>query len=85
MKKHLSSINNNARSKASCIDEMDALLNQINDFKKLVSTTADISDPGFKQEYRLFKQHVEWMIEDMSESCYIVTPQKPGSNTKLTG
>jgi len=84
MKKHLSSVNN-ARRKASCIDEMDALLNQITDFKKLVNATKDISDPSFKQEYRLFKQHVEWIIEDMSESCYIATHQKTDANTKLTG
>lgn len=84
MKKSLSSVNN-VRRKSSCIDEMDALLDQITDFKNLIKTTDDISDPNFKQEYRLFKQHVEWMIEDMSSSSYIVAPQKPGSDTKLTG
>ncbi len=84
MKRHLPSTEN-ARHKSSCIDEMDALLNQITDFKKLINATENVSDPCFKQEYRLFKQHVEWVIEDLSSGSYIVSPKKDKHNTKLTG
>ncbi|VAW58836.1 hypothetical protein MNBD_GAMMA08-1286 [hydrothermal vent metagenome] len=60
----------------SCIDEMDELLNQIADFKKLVKSSPDKSDPRFVQEYRLFKQHVEWVSEDLTASSYIVDHPK---------
>ncbi len=84
MKQHLSAIKN-PHKKTSCIDEMDALLDQIVDFKKLINTTKNISDPRLKQEYRLFKQHVEWVIEDLNAGNYIVSPKKNNSDTKLTG
>ncbi len=73
------------QKKASCIDEMDTLLNQIIDFKELINTTKNVSDPRFKQEYHLFKQHVEWAIEDLNASSYITSTDKNKISTKLTG
>jgi len=66
MKQRTPSISNIKRK--NCIDEMDALLDQISDFKRLIETTENITDSTFKQEYRLFKQHVEWVIEDIDTS-----------------
>jgi len=73
----------NAKTKISCIEEMDALLDQIVDFKKLIRATENISNPDFKQEYRLFKQHVEWVIEDLGASNYIVAPKEKNADSKL--
>ncbi|RDH81398.1 MAG: hypothetical protein DIZ80_15025 [endosymbiont of Galathealinum brachiosum] len=61
----------NTTKKTNCIDEMDALLDQIADFKKLIQSPHKASDPGFLQEYRLFKQHVEWVSEDLATSSFI--------------
>jgi len=70
MKKRTSTVASLRRRK-SCIDEMDTLLNQVVDFKKLIESTDNVSDPAFKQEYRLFKQHLEWAIEDLGADSYI--------------
>jgi len=66
----MKSINKNR----SCIDEMDALLDCIAEFKSLLNSPHNISDPAFRQEYRLFKQHVEWVSEDFATNSYICGP-----------
>ena len=52
----------------SCIDDMEILLQQIAEFKELMRNTTNAADPAFIQEYRLFKQHVEWVSEDLTQS-----------------
>lgn len=52
---------------------MEKLLNQIAEFKKLAKTTTDATDPDFIQEYRLFKQYVEWVSEDLVSDSFICT------------
>jgi len=71
MKHKLARINNVKRK--NCIDEMEAILNQISEFQKLIDSTDDndISSQNFKQEYRLLKQHVEWVMEDITDSNYV--------------
>lgn len=73
MRKHLVSIPNSLHKK-NCIDEMDEILNQISEFKQLVKTTRDSTDPAFIQEYRLFKQHIEWLSEDLKTSGKLYDP-----------
>ncbi|HED34655.1 MAG TPA: hypothetical protein ENJ08_10660 [Gammaproteobacteria bacterium] len=57
------------------IEDMELLLNQIAEFRDLVKATHDSTDPGFIQEYRLFKQYVEWVSEDLTSDSYICTLQ----------
>jgi len=57
------------------IEDMESLLNQIADFRDLVKSTHDSTDPGFIQEYRLFKQYVEWVSEDLTSDSYICNLQ----------
>ncbi len=69
MKKHLTSLK---KQRNSCsIDDMESLLSQIAEFKRLVKSTRDSTDPAFIQEYRLFKQYVEWISEDLVSDSYI--------------
>ena len=70
MKNHQRQVTNTT-TKTNCIDEMDALLDQISDFKTLIRSPHKTSDPRFIQEYRLFKQHVEWVSEDLVASSFI--------------
>jgi len=57
-----------------CIDEMEDLLDQIADFKKFISNPHNASDPRYQQEIRLFRQHVEWVSEDLASSSFISYP-----------
>ncbi|VAW59973.1 hypothetical protein MNBD_GAMMA11-884 [hydrothermal vent metagenome] len=60
------------------IEDMESLLNQIADFKNLVKTTHNATDPGFIQECRLFKQYVKWVSEDLTLDSYICNlPDEP--------
>ncbi|VAW61969.1 hypothetical protein MNBD_GAMMA09-891 [hydrothermal vent metagenome] len=69
MKKHLTSLK---KQRGNCsIDDMESLLSQIAEFKHLVKSTRDSTDPAFIQEYRLFKQYVEWISEDLVSDSYI--------------
>lgn len=70
MKNHQRLVKNTTK-KTNCIDEMDALLDQIADFKELIRSPHNASDPRFLQEYHLFKQHVEWVSEDLATSSFI--------------
>ena len=69
--KHRQRLVTNTTKKTNCIDEMDALLDQIANFKTLIRSPYKTSDPVFLQEYRLFKQHVEWVSEDLAASSFI--------------
>jgi len=73
MKKHLVSIKNSRRD-ACCIDDMEAYLNRIEEFKQLLNSTKNRSDPGFAQEVQLFKQYVTWKSEDLTEDSHIYNP-----------
>ena len=73
MKNRIPSVNKDKKNKYS-IEEMDTLLDQIADFKKLLNMPHDASDPEFKQEYRLFKQYIEWISEDLVNESYITVP-----------
>ncbi len=53
------------QNEVTCIDEMDALLDKIDEFKQLLHSQGQKPNPSFKQEYRLFKQHIEWVTEDL--------------------
>ena len=50
----------------SCIDKMEALLDKISEFKTVCSSPDKKENPNFKQEYRLFQQHIKWVSEDLS-------------------
>ena len=56
-----------------CIDELETLLNQIAEFRQLVKSASNSTDPALIQEYRLFKQYVEWKSEDLTADSYILT------------
>lgn len=73
MKKHLVSIKS-SRHDVSCIDDMEAYLNHIEEFKQLINTTKNRTDPGFVQEVQLFKQYVAWKSEDLTEDSHIYNP-----------
>jgi len=70
MKNHVSSVKNFS-DEDCCIDEMEDLLDQIADFKKLISKPHKASDPRYIQEYKLFKQYVKWVSEDLANTSYI--------------
>ena len=70
MKDRLSSVKN-IKNKDCCIDEMEDLLDQIADFKEFISKPHKTSDPRYIQEYKLFKQYVEWVSEDLISTSYI--------------
>ena len=72
MNKHLSSAGV-SQPDNSCIDELETLLNQIAEFRQLVKSASNSTDPALIQEYRLFKQYVEWKSEDLTAASYILT------------
>jgi len=48
------------------IETMERLMDQIEDFEKLVNKYEDLDDPRLHQEYRLFNQYIQWRIEDIN-------------------
>lgn len=70
MKDRLSSVKN-IKNKDCCIDEMEDLLDQIADFKEFINKPHKASDPRYIQEYKLFKQYVKWVSEDLVSTSYI--------------
>lgn len=62
------------KNSSCCIEDMEALLDQIAEFRYLVKTTENVSDPAFLQEYRLFKQHIEWVSEDLMQNSSLHKP-----------
>lgn len=60
-----------SKKKDCSIDEMEALLDQIANFKEFISKPHKASDPRFIEEYKLFKQYVEWVSEDLTKNSYI--------------
>jgi len=50
----------------SSIETMERLMDQIEDFEKLVKQYDDVNDPRLRQEYRLFNQYIQWRIEDIN-------------------
>jgi hypothetical protein len=70
MKQSLSSVKK-MTPQESCIDEMEALLEKISHFKELINSADKPVTTDLKQEYRLFKQHVEWVIEDLDSDNYV--------------
>jgi len=74
MKNHVPCVKN-FKNKDHCIDEMEDLLDQIADFKKLISKPHKASDPRYIQEYQLFKQYVNWVSEDLVSTSYICKPK----------
>ena len=56
------------RKLANPIEDMDGLLNQIQDFERLLESTSNRLDPSFQQEYRLFRQYIQWRVEDFNKA-----------------
>jgi hypothetical protein len=55
--------------KSSCtIDEMETLLGQLRDFEKQIKNPRELSDPAFRQEYQMFRQYLQWRIEDINKA-----------------
>jgi len=50
------------------IDDMDGLLNRLQDFELLFQKTHNRFDPAFQQEYRLFRQYIQWRVEDFNKA-----------------
>ncbi len=53
------------KNKRCSIETMERLIDQIEDFGKLVEQ-CDANDPRLHQEYRLFNQYIQWRIEDLN-------------------
>ncbi len=49
----------------SCIEEMEALLDQISEFRRAYPSHKKLTDPSFRQEFRLFQQHIKWVSDDL--------------------
>ena len=79
MKNRIPTVNKGKKIKSS-IEEMETLLDQIADFEQLINTPHDASDPGFNQEFRLFKQYIEWVSEDLVNESYIIAPNANASH-----
>lgn len=79
MNKHLVSAKN-PPTKATSIDEMEALLDRIAEFKEFMNSSNNTSDPRVVQEYRLFKQYIEWVSEDLATDSYICTANQQSSH-----
>ena len=56
------------RKPTNPIEDMDGLLNQIQDFERLLENTSNRFDPSFQQEYRLFRQYIQWRVEDFNKA-----------------
>ena len=55
--------------KPSCtIDEMETLLGQLRDFEKQIRNPGKLSSPAFRQEYRMFRQFLQWRIDDFNKA-----------------
>jgi len=54
------------------IETMERLMDQIEDFEKLVKQYDDVNDPRLRQEYRLFNQYIQWRIEDINSNTHQV-------------
>lgn len=55
------------KHKHNCsIETMERLMDQIEDFEKLVNRYENLDDPRIRQEYRLFNQYIQWRIEDIN-------------------
>lgn len=50
------------------IDDMDGLLNRLQDFELLLQKTHNRFDPSFQQEYSLFRQYIQWRVEDFNKA-----------------
>lgn len=50
------------------IDEMETLLGQLNDFEKQIKKPGVLDNAAFRQEYRLFKQYLQWRLEDFNKA-----------------
>ena len=56
------------RKNTCTIDEMETLLGQLHDFEKQIKNPQQVADPAFHQEYRLFRQYLQWRIEDFNKA-----------------
>lgn len=52
----------------SSIDEMETLLAQLRDFENQIKHPGKLETPAFRQEYKLFKQYLQWRIEDFNKA-----------------
>ena len=56
---------------SNCIEDMDALLDQIDDFSELLQTQDNVRDNHFQEEWSLFKTYIKWKVEELTEYSYI--------------
>ena len=57
------------RTRPDCtIEEMETLLGQLQDFESQIKKPGWLDNPAFRQEYRMFKQYLQWRIEDFNKA-----------------
>lgn len=52
----------------SSIDDMETLLGQLGDFETQIKNPGTLNSPAFQQEYTLFKQYLQWRLEDLNKA-----------------
>ncbi|MDQ1363934.1 MAG: hypothetical protein QG652_1796 [Pseudomonadota bacterium] len=56
------------RRPACTIDEMETLLGQLVEFESRIQKPGQLDSPAFRQEYRLFRQYLQWRLEDFNKA-----------------
>jgi putative hemolysin len=51
-----------------CIDDMEELLQQLNDFETQLQQAQRLNAPAFRQEYAMFSKYLKWRLEDLHRS-----------------
>jgi hypothetical protein len=67
------------RSQGCTIEEMEALLSQLHDFESQIKKPGSLYNPAFRQEYKMFKQYLQWRIEDFN------TAMRDEMNSHISG
>lgn len=52
----------------SSIAEMETLLGQLGDFENQINHPGALNSPAFQQEYTLFRQYLQWRLEDINQA-----------------
>ena len=67
------------RKPACSIEEMESLLGQLGDFEQQIQNPGKLSCPAFQQDYQLFRQYLQWRIEDFNNAM------RDEMNTRISG